>query len=476
MNLWNYQIEAKEFAKRVRKSYLAMGMGLGKSLTSLSTAIEVSEKSILLIAELNEIENSQNFKNELGQHFPHIPYYSLRKIDLKDIIGDKFVAGINPDSLLKLDFPTVIKSFDTILIDEASMAKNTSTARFEAIHAVCKTMKNVIMLSGTPMMNGCAEIYAPLVLLDHPISGGGTKKAREAFDVIFANGHYQKMRNTGRPWLDRVWIATESHHVRELRYLIRHSFFFKRKEDTDGIFKKKLRRVERLKMSPEWIDEYSRAWDDYFRTLNLRLGLDGLSVKKIAQKLKNVKELKKLIENSKIAQVNSKWKALQIVQDIAEKKYGNNRIIIFSMFIETDLLIQQELEKANISFRTFDEIGDWKIRGEQVLVGRIKAHGKGSNVPQASVVLFSDMDWTPSNNLQAENRVDRPEQQNEMEIVYYLTENEQVDEHIQSINKEKMEAINEFMRPFTDEEMTLMPGKIMELRSKFPKECALLNI
>lgn len=479
MKLWPYQQKAVELVHAKKKMYLALAPGMGKTLTSLAAALAVTER-VLVVAELNEVENSENFKKEVLNHFPGVEYFSLRKVKINKLpYRGRYVAAVNPDMLKKFDLEDLALKFGALIVDEATMAKNAGSARFKFVHAVAHAMPYVILLSGTPMMNGAAEIYAPLLLLDHQISGlpdekGTYAKAQQDFETIFAAGHKQRIRYSGNPFKDYIWVAKDARFVRELRYLINENFFVLRKEDTKGVFKKKLRRVEYASMSLEWLAEYNQAWNEYVGTLKGRFG--DLTEKQFAKKLSNITELQRLIENSKIAQINSQWKARRVVEDIKAGKYGDRRIVVFSTFIETDKLLADLLTQEGISFRTFEEINEWKANGERVLVGRIKAHGKGTNVPEASVALFVDMSWVPNENLQAECRIDRPEQTRNMEIVYYITENETVDEHIREINKKKQERITEFMRPFTSEEMTMLPSQLAELRSAFPKECASLGI
>ena len=483
MELWPYQKEAIALAHEREKAYLALAPGMGKTLTSLSGMLAICQ-SVLLVAEKNEIENSQNFRNEIETHFPSVPYYSLRKTKLEKLPAH-CVAGINPESLGKFDVDELALRFDGMIVDEATMAKNATSARSLLIQAVARRMKYVVLLSGTPMMNGAAEIYGPLLLLDHRIAGtpdvdkfgfekGTYNNAKRAFEEIFANGHSQKMRNTGNFYKDYIWVAKETRYVRELRYLIQDRFFFFRKEDTKGIFKKKNRRVVYVQMELEWLAEYQKAWDDYIGTLRGKFG--QLTEKQFKKKMENISELKKLIENSRIAQVNSRWKARQAVKDIHDGVYGDKRIVIFSGYVETDKFIAEELERYGISYQTFENVRDWKANGDRVLVGRIRAHGKGTNAPEACVALFTDMSFVPNENIQAENRIDRPEQKNEMDIVYYQTKDEDVDIHIRAINIEKSARIAEFMRPFSEEELLMMPDAIEALRRQFPKQCALLGI
>lgn len=463
MKFFDYQDEAIAFIEERRRTYIAFDMGMGKTITAIGGAHASAVKHVLLVAEKNEISNSQNFRKEVESHFGDMDYISLRETDIETVrqADSRMVCGINPEALDKIDDDDITELFDALVIDEATLAKTTTSQRFKKVKKIAKKMDVLIMLSGTPMMNGAAELFAPLMLLGHPLAGNGTAKCQRAFERIFAGGFYKKIRSTEgltpeqvqkQYWKYYQWWAKGANHVRELRYLMESHFIFRRKQDTD-VFKKKNRRIEWLEKSLPWITEYERAWDEYL-----------VSAKKRKMNITNVTELRRLIENGQVYQVNSRWKAKQAVADIKAGKYGDKRIIVFSLFIETDRIIQEELTKAGVTWKSFEDLADWKAEGAQVLVGRIKSHAKGGNVPEASVTLMIDMDFVPSMNLQAENRMDRPEQQNEMEVVYYMAKGEDdIDAHVQKINKDKMRKIDDFTRPFTEEELDEMPKMLAEL-------------
>lgn len=361
------------------------------------------------------------------------------------------------------------------------MIKTVTSARFKDVKKVCEKAEYLILLSGTPMMNGAAELFSPLLLLEHPLAGDGTKASQMAFEKVFAGGFWKKIKSTEglaewelkrNFWKYYQWWAKGANHVRELRWMMRENFMFKQKGETD-VFKKKTRRIERLKKCAKWEDEYARAWSDYLEKVAEH---NKQASAKTAKNVFNITELKRLIENGQVYQVNSRWKAQQVVADIAAGKYGDKRIILFSIFIETDRMIQEELAIAGVSYRTFDDVKEWKWSDDQVLVGRIKSHAKGGNAAEACVTIMVDMDFVPTMNMQAENRMDRPEQKNEMEVVYYMAEGEKdIDAHVQAINMDKMRKIDEFMRPFTPEEEVKMPEMVEALRKKYSKEFAKLE-
>lgn len=459
MELFDYQKKAVDFIKEKSKVYLALDMGMGKTLTSLASQVG---RNIILVAEKNEIVNNQNFKKEIDTYFPSMRYFNLREETPEGDID--FVAGINPDGLDKLP-ESVIERTQALIIDEATLAKTTSTARFKRVQKIAKTVDHLVLLSGTPMMNGASELYAPLILMDNPLVAGKGAKGRKAFEAVFAGGHYRQVRNTGKWFQDYVWWNKGANYVRELRFLLQDNFFILSKAETD-VFKKKTRTMVKVEMTIEWLAEYTQAWNTYL-----------IDAKKRKVDLDNVTELRSLIENGQCYQINSRWKAKRVAKDIADGVYGSKRIVVFSMFIETDILLQEELKKLGVSFRPFEEQQEWKAGDEQVLVGRIKAHAKGGNLPQASVCLFVDMDFVPSNNIQAENRIDRPEQKEDMLIVYYMTAGDDVvDAHVRKINQDKARKIEAFMKPLTQEEIDDMPNRFRIMRSKHAKDMAVLGI
>ena len=375
---------------------------------------------------------------------------------------------------MKHDPKEINDNFDVMIVDEATLAKNTSTKRFKLIHKIAKNMEYVILLSGMPMMNGAAEIYAPLLLLDSPLVARKRAEGKKAFEKIFAGGHYRQIRSIrgiskerlkSRWWMFYSWWAKGANNVRELRWLIRDQFFFMEKSET-GIFKNKTRQFKLVPMSPGWLIEYTRAWSDYLKIASKR-----------SVDMENVMDLRKLIENGQCYQVNSKRKAKIVAKDIADGKYGDRRIVVFTLFVESDEILQAELKSLGVSFRTFDDVQAWKDGTEQVLVGRIKSNGKGSNLQESSLVIFVDMDFVPANNIQCENRIDRPEQTKDMEVIYYLTEGDDVvDKHVRNINRNKLQKIHKFMQHLTPEELKEMPSRVESLSQKFSEETELLGI
>jgi len=76
--------------------------------------------------------------------------------------------------------------------------------------------------------------------------------------------------------------------------------------------------------------------------------------------------------------------------------------------------------------KAVDEFQNGKCR---VIIGNIKAMGQGLTLHAAGDVVFLEMDWTPGNNTQAEDRIHRIGQ-TELCHIHYLVYAETVDAYI----------------------------------------------
>ena len=477
MKKLEYQEKAVELAKEKKRLYLAMDTGTGKTITSLLCAKAV-EGNVLLVAELNEIERSQNFKKEVEKYFDDVfEFVNLREKDEGETEKRKIYA-VNPEKLTRMDIDQLNKKVNILIVDESTLAKEVGSQRSKAIFKVAERVEYAFLLSATPMMNSCRELYAPMRIIRHSLLSflkekeNTEAKAKKKFEEIFAGGHYRQIRSLrGVPewerkkywWKYYAWWAKGANNVELLRFLLSDKFYFVKKENT-GLFKKKIRVIKKVPVNDEWAKESALAWEEYFEELkkdekNWQVKYSRFK-REYVSKIDNVQELRQLIEKGKMYQVNSRWKIKEVVKDI-ENEFKNERVIVFVYFVESEIFLKDELIKRGISFGTFDELDEWKKSNKKVLIGRIKAHGKGGNVPEANITLFVDMSPVPAENIQCENRMDRPEQEKDMIVRYYIA-NDDVDKWIREINRQKQNKINRFMNEPKPEVVLEQNEKIKE--------------
>jgi SWI/SNF-related matrix-associated actin-dependent regulator 1 of chromatin subfamily A len=96
-------------------------------------------------------------------------------------------------------------------------------------------------------------------------------------------------------------------------------------------------------------------------------------------------------------------------------------------------------EKRNLAVEKFQN--DEKIK---VFCGNIVAAGVGLTLTEGSIVIFNDLDWTPANHAQAEDRAHRMGQVNDVHIIYPLFD-ETLDVMMFDTLRKKMKIINQVM-------------------------------
>lgn len=175
VNLHNYQKDALAFIRRNPKCALFMDMGLGKTLVSL-VAIHFLLKSrrakkILLVAPLRVC--CSTWPMEIKKWKDVIPLnitYSLitggvkhREAALK---SETDIYIINKENVKWLVESLASWPYDTLIIDESSCFKSSSSQRFKALRKISGKFENVLLLSGTPISNSLLDIWPQLFLLD----------------------------------------------------------------------------------------------------------------------------------------------------------------------------------------------------------------------------------------------------------------------------------------------------------------------
>jgi SNF2 family DNA or RNA helicase len=113
---------------------------------------------------------------------------------------------------------------------------------------------------------------------------------------------------------------------------------------------------------------------------------------------------------------------MQLIEDNPHESF-----VVFSQFKQVANLLSRRLTAAKISYGCYtgdttkvdrDRIVDEFQAGKRkVFVGTIRSGGEGITLTRARTMLFTDRDWSPTKNRQAEDRIHRIGQKNAVQIV-----------------------------------------------------------
>jgi SNF2 family DNA or RNA helicase len=186
-----YQLQAKKFLLDTPRAGLFMGMGLGKTLTTLSALEDAfllgMATKALIVGPLRVI--NLTWPAEIATHG-----FDFKVATLRDEAGWKALKEgtanvylINYEALPKLyDFVKQYKTFpvDVVVLDELTRAKSPSSKRINKLRRVLLQYNVPVRwgLTGTPAPNSYQELYAQIRLLD---DGKLFGKSAEAYTERF---------------------------------------------------------------------------------------------------------------------------------------------------------------------------------------------------------------------------------------------------------------------------------------------------
>lgn len=168
--LHNYQLKAIDFILAQKKCAIYLGMGLGKTIITLSAIQRLFKDNtvakVLIVAPLRVANNVWHTELQKWEHTKNITWSIITGTLKERIQALKTKADIyliNRENIPWL-YQTGYFKWDLIVLDESSSFKNPSSKRFKTI----KHFKYdyMIQLSGTPAPNSLLDLWSQIYLLD----------------------------------------------------------------------------------------------------------------------------------------------------------------------------------------------------------------------------------------------------------------------------------------------------------------------
>lgn len=168
-----YMEQAIEFAISRPGSGLMLDPGMGK--TSITLAVIDLLKSVgeirktLVVAPLRVCKTVWPVEGQKWTNFRHLKIVNL--CEMRDterallIAQSSDVYLINPESLVNV-LPLLGKDFDLLVLDESTKFKDTKTKRFTALKKKLFDFKRRMILTGTPVPNGLADLFGQMFVVD----------------------------------------------------------------------------------------------------------------------------------------------------------------------------------------------------------------------------------------------------------------------------------------------------------------------
>ena len=168
-----YMEAAMEWSLKRAGSGLMLDPGMRKTSITLAV-IDILRhageiRKTLVIAPLRVCQTVWRQEGKKWANFNHLKIANLCGLRVTEratmLAADFDVYLINPESCVKV-LDLLGKDFDLLVLDESTKFKDTQTQRFKALKKKLYDFKRRMILTGTPVPNGLADLFGQMFVVD----------------------------------------------------------------------------------------------------------------------------------------------------------------------------------------------------------------------------------------------------------------------------------------------------------------------
>ncbi len=447
-----FQRAGIKYGLQKKKALLAEEMGLGKSIEALGIAAASGSCDRMIIVCPASIKI--NWAREVMRAIPDI---SVEVWDSKKIhtTGVPNCIILNYD-ILKKHLDDLI-SFDArmIIFDEIHYVKHSTSARSKAALVLAKDVEYVLGLTGTPVMNRPSELPMVLELLDQLNSFGGWY----CFVKRYCKAFYQNVPSrskTGKFFMRRILNTSGASNLGELNQKLRERCMVRRlKSEVLTELPPKMR--NRLVFPISNRAEYDRAKgnlleyvaacaveSDAFKSMTRLMSKDEKELAIEQRKIEvaeSAERAQQLIMVETLKQISARGKIDAVYEWVTDFLETGQKLLVYASHIDVQMELLRRFPKAARVIARDDtterqrNVDRFKNDPScNLIINSLKAGGTGIDGLQGacSNELFVEYGWTPAEHLQAEDRLHRIGQTDQVTVWYAVGENT-IDEEIQAL-------------------------------------------
>jgi len=410
LNYYPYQEEGIIFSRGKKRVLIADEMGLGKTAQAIGIINDNQYERILIICPASL---KINWERELQM------WLHNQELIIKQATSRKFynreecdIVIMNYDIADRLRNEMREDEWDMIIMDEAHYIKSSKAKRTRAIVGYRDIppldAEKIVLLTGTPMANRPADLWT----ICHYLSPN-----------VFKDMWAFKKRYCDLKYIRRFkrWDDSGSSNLEELGLKMKGFMIRRFKKDVLTELPPKTFQVHEIRpmgeLSPliaeekkltEFVDESARVKVKLEDTSRIRKEL-GLS--KISSVINRLKDMLEQSDDKIVVFAHHR----EVIERVKEE-FGNTCAMVYGG-------MSGKAKQAEIDL--FKE--DPKVR---VFVGSITSAGVGITLVNSSTLVFAEMDYSPGNMKQAEDRIHRVGQYADMVNIHYMVYTNSLDANI----------------------------------------------
>ena len=293
-----------------------------------------------------------------------------------------------------------------MIIDEEQLIKNSSSKAYKAINSLKTDTK--ILMTGTPLENNLKEYWDLMRIVN---------KTKLTFKAV-VNGLSSEQA------LDKIKRITNP--------------FLLRRVKSDVLSELPEKRLQIVYC--DFSEEQRQLYLDVLNSIKMEIARipDKFEIKSSAVILRGLLYLQEICCHPRLLPkeinkdgISDSSKLTVLIQMVSELNASNHKIIVFSRFTGMLEIIKQALLKLDLNIFYLDG----KTRNRQDVVDSFE---------QADHAVFFDPWWNPAVEKQAEDRIYRIGQKNNV-MIYKLIISDSIEEKVQSLQIEKMNLFDKIV-------------------------------
>ncbi|MDR2426567.1 MAG: DEAD/DEAH box helicase [Endomicrobium sp.] len=417
-----FQKAGIEFCMNRRNVLLADEMGLGKTIQAIGVINNV--ETVKRVIVITTASTKLNWLAELQKWLTKPLHCAIVDTSAQLDLSNQDVIIVAYSRIVGLLEALKEAEFDLCIVDEVHYTKSSKAQRSKAVKAVCKKAIRNIHMTGTPICNRPAELF-PII-------------ERLGFDmnwIEYIRKYCGAYRNTMG-----FWDTSGAKNLDELQTKLRGTIMIRRmKSDVLKELPSKIRQAVVLEADTKELRDALKEEKQYANVAEQYID----KVKDLQSQDASFFEMTIARKNTAIAKVPA---VIKFVEDLLK---NTDKVVLFAHHKDVITPIMQNFGAVAVKISGDDKVEDRQESIKQfqnnpkikIFVGSILAAGAGITLTAASTVVFAELDWTPGNMQQAEDRCHRIGQKDTV-MVYHLIVDGSMDVKISKMLIDKQSNID----------------------------------